>query len=272
MLDAIFQLYTDGGGLFLFDPILYVEDPNGFSACLKFLLYHADAIREAELYPDAVANLRRYTRRDPCIPLFTEEGTFFIHITDAAVTDGEKRVKQHEHFVEPIRVESGWLCLADVMLCFDWKAGWSQYDNFRFAVPKGDYRVHIASLQVPEDTERVIGTYGSEDHPAIHIQLEVCDDVSLPAPTDTTPFPILSFPNEPAPDSRGYRPGIICRAEVSRVESDKVSLRLWLTQNTWSGFARMPLPAHKELKPGDFVRVRLLEDRRNFWRVELAEG
>lgn len=263
MLDTTLKLYAEDGFL-LFDPTWKIEDWDWFSACLSVVLDPEGKTNQTEddwpeFYARAVVELRHFIGSRAFIPILITpifSGTYFVHLTVGTYTPS---TQQREHCVAPLHVEGGELCLSDAMLLWDLEDGDTIEDNLKFALSKGYYSVHISSLHVPENVDRYIGEHGSEEHPAIQIVFEPCETQSLPVSEASAPFPQLSF-------SSGIQPGMICDATVRRIEGEKVSLRMGI------GYARMSLPAHKALKPGDFVHVRLLEDRRNFWRVELVEG
>ena len=64
------------------------------------------------------------------------------------------------------------------------------------------------------------------------------------------------------------RPGWNSYAQVTGVEGGRAALELMLTETVYSGHARMDVPEGEELRAGDYVLVRLVEDEGDYWRAE----
>lgn len=199
MLDCTFNLYTDDG-IILFDPAWKPEDPEMFDACLSFVLDPEGKTNQteknwAESWSRAVSDQRRFIGLPHFVPIIIEAGTYWIRITTESSLIVEHKAYALQHFVEPLRIQSGTISLADAMLCFDWE-GTETYDNQTFSLASGDYLTHIYALRAPANAAEMIGEFGTEPSPAILIELEPCPASAFNIPSPGTPFPRLSFPRD----------------------------------------------------------------------------
>jgi hypothetical protein len=216
-----------------------------------------------EVWAEAVSALRRSGETGEFVLLLCGDGRFTLRLQDRPLSPEETR-RQVAVFEEPLAAPGGMVRAVEAMAFFDGRSDPWQAPLAEVAIPAGEYLVRIHQLSPPPSAPTVLGTHGSPRHPAIILELQprAASPAELPA---ATPFPRLRFGSG---DERF--PGALCDATVTRIEDGRAALRLQLTRDVSSGYGRMPLPPGVEVHPGQRLRVRLVEDRRNYWLVEWA--
>ncbi|HEX8558008.1 MAG TPA: hypothetical protein VF668_07910 [Pyrinomonadaceae bacterium] len=269
MEDFTFTLFTDTGGIILLDPENADDLGDDFVEQLDVALNPDDAAGQtaerdgdwARAWSEAVEGLRRLSAGGEFTLVLSGEGTFHVRLQTRDLDD-EERGRVVESFEERVRVRSGRLAFTDGSEFFGEEL---PGEGAVFAeAPAGLYAVRIHHLERRPSHTPTVGVYGSEEHPSLIIRLTPAEPDAA-APPAAEPFPRLR------PSREGYeepRPGWRCYAQVTGVEGDSASLELMLTETVYSGHARMSVPEGEELKAGDYVLVRLVEDAGDYWRTE----
>jgi hypothetical protein len=269
MDEVSFTLFTDTGGILLLDPAHAEALGDDFVEQLDSALNPADAAgRAAErdgdgarIWSEAVEGLRRLSAGGEFTLILSGEGTFHVRL-QARELGEEERGRVVESYEERLRVRSGQLALTDGGEFFGEELPGE--GAVLFEVPEGWYSVRIHHLDRHASLTPTVGVYGSEEHPALVLQLVGSRPEQAHAPADEI-FPRLR------PSREGYeepRPGWDCYAQVTSVEGGTAALELMLTETVYSGHARMSVPEGEELEAGDYVLVRLVEDAGPYWTAE----
>lgn len=263
-----FNLFTDTGGLLLLDPLAADDLGEEFVECLNVVLDPVGATDAAEsdgdwpgVWREATAGLRRLGAGGEFTLVLAGEGTFHVRVQAEELGD-EERALVVESFEERVRVRSGRLSLTDGGEFFDDELPGEGARTLD--VPEGFYSVLIYHLGRHPSLTPTVGVYGSGEHPALILRLAPAESSDSPSRVGED-FPRLKTSH------RGYeepRPGWGCYAQVTGVEGGLAELELMLTETVYSGRARMAVPEGEELKAGDYVLVRLLEDVGGYWRAE----
>ncbi|HZI17833.1 MAG TPA: hypothetical protein VEY09_04485 [Pyrinomonadaceae bacterium] len=272
-----FTLFTDTGGILLLDPAGAAGLGEEFVRSLDVALDPEGGTEQAVefdgnwpvVWAEAVSSLRRLGAGGEFALVLSGEGTFHVRVQSEELTEAE-RARLAESFEERLRVRSGRLALTDGREIFGEELP-GEGTQF-LEVPAGLYAVHIHHLDRPQSLTPTVGVYGSEEHPSLVLRLVPIDEAEIDeaeAAGEAEPrgreLPRLRTSRQ------GYeepRPGWGCYAQVTGVEGGQASLELMLTETVYSGQARMSLPEGEELRAGDYVLVRLIEDAGSYWRVE----
>ncbi|HEX8293435.1 MAG TPA: hypothetical protein VF570_16865, partial [Pyrinomonadaceae bacterium] len=215
----------------------------------------------ARAWSEAVAGLRRMSAGGEFIFVLSGEGTFHVRLQTRDLDD-EERERLVESFEERVLVRSGQLAFTDGGEFFD-EALPGEGAVF-LDVAEGWHTARIHHLERHPSLTPTVGVYGSEEHPALILRLTPAE----PGGASTRggeAFPRLR------PSREGYenpRPGWNCYAQVTGVEGGSASLELMLTETVYSGHGRMGVPEGEELRAGDYVLVRLVEDAGDHWTAE----
>ncbi|HEX8190119.1 MAG TPA: hypothetical protein VF586_17310 [Pyrinomonadaceae bacterium] len=269
MDDFTFTLFTDTGGILLFDPENADALGDDFVEQLDAALDPEGAAGQtaerdgdwARAWSEAVEGLRRLSAGGEFTLVLAGEGTFHVRLQTRDL-GGDERGRVVESFEERLRVRSGRLVLTDGSEFFGEELPGE--GAVTVEVPAGSYAVRIHHLERHPSHAPTVGVYGSEEHPTLILQL-VPSASEAAAPPVAGAFPRLRTSRE------GYeepRPGWYCYAQVTGVEEGLASLELMLTETVYSGHARMSVPEGEELKAGDYVLVRLVEDAGAYWTTE----
>ncbi len=268
MDSATFTLFSDTGGIIFIDPehaaALGGEFVEQLDAALNPGAAEEAAGRDGDWereWSEAVARLRRLGAGGAFTLVLSGEGTFHVRLQAEDLSD-EERGRVVESFEERVRVRSGQLALTDGGEFFG--EGLPGEGAVLLEAPEGWYTVRIHHLERHASLTPTVGVYGSEAHPALVLQLVGARPDQAPAVGNEV-FPRLR------PSREGYeepRPGWDCYAQVTSVEGGTAALELMLTETVYSGHARMSVPEGEELKAGDYVLVRLVEDAGPYWTAE----
>lgn len=269
MESITFTLFSDTGGILLFDPEGAGALGDEFAAHLDAALNPVAAAEEAagrdgdwaREWSEAVAGLRCLSAGGEFALVLSGEGTFHIRLQGADL-GAEERGRVVESFEERVRVRSGRLAFTDGGEFLGEELPGEGAPVVE--VPEGFYAVGIHHLERHPSLTPTVGVFGSEEFPALVIRLDPAVPDGPPA-GESEPFPRLRTSRE------GYeepRPGWDCYAQVTGVEGMSATLELMLTETVYSGSARMEVPEGEELKVGDYVLVRLVEDAGDYWRAE----
>ena len=264
-----FTLFTDTGGILLLDPENAADLGDDFVEQLDTALNPAAAGEEAaehdgdwaRTWSETVAVLRRLSAGGEFALLLSGEGTFHVRLQTADLGEEERR-RVVDSFDERLRVRSGRLVLTDGSEFFE--EGLPGEGAVLLDVPEGFYTVRIQHLERHPSLTPTVGVHGSAEHPSLILQLAPAEPDAAP-PSEAEEFPRLRTSRE------GYeepRPGWDCYAQVTEVEGGFAMLELMLTETVYAGHARMDVPEGEELKAGDYVLVRLVEDAGDHWRAE----
>jgi hypothetical protein len=270
MESVTLTLFSDTGGLLLLDPESAADlgedflehfeialDPEGASDMAAERDGDWPAVRAR-----AVEALRRQSARGEFALLLTGEGTFHARVQTDELT-GEERADLVESFEERLRVRSGRLALTDGVEFFGEEVPGE--GAWVVEVPDGDYKVEIHHLGRHPSLTPTVGVHGSEEHPALVLRL-VAAEFEESGGRGADEFPRLRVSRE------GYdepREGWDCYGQVTGVEGGSATVELMLTETTYSAdYARMDVPEGEELKAGDYVLVRLIENAGDYWRAE----
>lgn len=123
-------------------------------------------------------------------------------------------------------------------------------------VPGGSCMLRLHSLAPHVDDARVVGEFGTGEHPALVLEVEAAG-VSSQQSGHIHRLPFLA-------EERRPRPGWLCRAQVSRLNEEGASFKL-----EGGGYGRAQLSGDQEARPGEWVTVRILRWDDGVWRVEL---
>jgi hypothetical protein len=264
-----FTLFTDTGGILLLDPEGVADLGDDFVELLDVVLDPEGVAEQTaagdgdwgRVWSEAVEGLRRLSDGGEFALVLSGEGTFYVRL-QAEDLDEEERGRVVESFEERVRVRSGQLAVTDGMEFFGEEL---PGEGAVFVeVPEGLYSVWLYHLERPASHVPTVGVYGSEDYPSLILRLEPARPDAAPPP-ESGPFPRLRSSRE------GYeepRPGWNCYAQVTEVEGGRAALELMLTETVYSGRARMEVPEGEEVRAGDYVLVRLVEDAGDHWRAE----
>ncbi|HYP53023.1 MAG TPA: hypothetical protein VEQ42_05755 [Pyrinomonadaceae bacterium] len=269
MRSDTFTLFTDTGGIILLDPAHADALADEFAEQLNAVLDPEGAAEQASAqnvdWPraraEAASALRRMSAGGEFTLVLSGEGTFHVRVQSEDL-GAEERGRVVESFEERLRVTSGRLAFTDGMEFFD-----DELDAESAVVggiPEGWYAVHIHHLRRHPSLTPTVGVHGSEEHPALVVQLGPAQ-ASEAAARDGEAFPRLKT------SQQGYdepRPGWDCYAQVTGVEGGAATLELMLTETVYAGHARMSVPEGEELEAGDYVLVRLVEDAGDHWTAE----
>ena len=268
MDELSFTLFTDTGGILLLDPAHADALGDDFVELLDSALNPGDAGQAAEgdgdwarIWSEAVEGLRRLSAGGEFTLVLSGEGTFHVRLQTRDL-GGEERGRVVESYEERLRVRGGQLVLTDGGEFFGEELPGE--GAALVEVPGGWYTVRIHHLERHASLTATVGVYGSEEHPALVLQLVGARPDQAPARGGEV-FPRLR------PSREGYegpRPGWDCYAQVAGVEGGTAALELMLTETVYSGHARMSVPEGEELKAGDYVLVRLVEDAGPYWTAE----
>lgn len=251
-------VFDPGGGFEVTDEWLHsmnhVTDPDG-RTCVT-----SDYPQGA--WPDVwgkhVARIHELSQMGEFAFLLCDEVEYACRACDGI--DAHESVRIRATFEEWVHAPSGKLVIADAMAAF---SGLDMSDEplAELKVSSGWNKVTVYHIQEPDMVAPIIGFEGTTIYPAISFVVTP----SATPPDFRTPR-IVSRINAP----RLPEPGILCEATVSASDDETVKLRLRQSHSTHSAHARMTAPTSVRLHPGDEVRVRLLENKGAYWRVELA--
>lgn len=264
-----FTLFSDTGGILLLDPEDAATLGDDFVEHLDAALNPVGAAEEtAELdgdwprvWSEAVEGLRRLSAHGGFTLILSGEGTFHVRLQTEDLGEKERGLVI-ESFEERVSVRSGHLAFTDGGEFFGEELPGER--AVFVEVPEGSYAVRIHHLERHPSLTPTVGVYGSEEHPSLVLQLVASGQGTAAAP-EGREFPRLKTSYE------GYeepRAGWDCYARVTGVEGGWASLELMLTETVYSGNARMSVPEGEELKAGDYVLIRLVEDAGGYWRAE----
>jgi hypothetical protein len=264
-----FTLFTDTGGILLLDPLNASVLGEEFVRSLDVALDPEGSTEQAVeldgewpgIWAGAVSDLRRLSADGQFTLILAGEGTFYVRVQTEDLTAAERALVV-DSFRERVRVRSGRLAFTDGREIFGEEL---PGEGAQFVqMPAGLYDLHIYHLDRDQSLMPTVGVYGSVEHPALVMRLvpATAEEVSDSSPRD---FPRLR-------SSRlGYdepRPGWGCYAQVTAVSGGQAELELMLTETVYSGHARMSVPEGEELKAGDYVLVRLIENAGAYWQAE----
>jgi hypothetical protein len=263
-----FQAFTDAGCMVIFDPgsgfqvteewlhsMNHVTDPDG-RTCVT-----ADYPQGTwpAVWMQHVTRLRELGRKGEFTFLLCDEIEYACRVSDGISEEEALRLKRS--FEEWAYTPTGWLVIGDAMAAF---SGASMNDDpfVKIKVAPGWNKVTVHHLEEPDALPHTLGFEGSKEHPAI--VFIVSFNSSEPPDIDVSrPASRINAPQKPAP-------GLFCEATVSAVDVEIVKFRLRESNSVHSGYGRMSKPESIRFHPGDEVRVRLVEDKKAFWIVELA--
>ena len=269
MDDVSFTLFTDTGGILLLDPAHAEALGDDFVEQLNAALNPDAAAGQAaegdgdwgRIWSEAVEGLRRLSAGGEFTLILSGEGTFHVRLQTRELGE-EERGRVVESYEERLRVRSGRLALTDGGEFFGEELPGE--GAVLLEAPEGWYTVRIHHLERHASLTPTVGVYGNEEHPALVLQLVGARPDKAPARVDEV-FPRLR------PSREGYeeqRAGWDCYAQVTSVEGGTAALELMLTETVYSGHARMSVPEGEELKAGDYVLVRLVENTGPYWTAE----
>ena len=269
MDDFNFSIFSDTGGILLLDPENADALGDDFVERLDAALNPGDdAERTAGLngdwaraWSEAVEGLRRMSADGEFTLILSGEGTFHVRLQTRELGEDE-RERIVESFEERVRVRSGRLAFTDGGEFFG--ESLPGPGAVLLDVPEDLYTAQIHYFERHPSLTPTVGVFGSEEYPALILRLAPAEPGEASARVDEA-FPRLR------PSREGYenpRPGWNCYAQVTGVEDGSASLELMLTETVYSGHGRMSLPEGEELKAGDYVLVRLVEDKGDFWTAE----
>lgn len=264
-----FTLFSDTGGIIVLDPENAGALGDDFVEQLDAALNPGPAAEEASgrdgnwarAWSEAVARLRRLSAGGQFMLILSGEGTFHVRLQTGDLGD-EERGRVVESFEEGVRTRSGYLVFTDGAEFFGEELPGEGVASV--AVTRGFYSVRIHHLERHPSLKPTVGVYGSEEHPALILRL-VPAGPDAAAAREAEEFPRLRASRE------GYeepRPGWDCYAQVTSVEGGSATLELMLTETVYSGQARMNVPEGEQLKAGDYVLVRLVEESGGYWTAE----
>jgi hypothetical protein len=265
---ASFTLFTDTGGILLLDPLNASALGEEFVRSLDVALDPEGSTEQAvgldgdwpAVWARAVSDLRRLSADGEFTLVLSGEGTFHVRVQTEDLTAAERALLV-ESFRERVRVRGGRLVFTDGREIFGEEL---PGEGAQFvAVPAGLYDLHLHHLDRHESLTPTIGVHGSVEYPALVVRL-------VPTASEEAEPPRRDFPRLRS-SQQGYeepKPGWGCYAQVTGVSSGQAELELMLTETVYSGHARMSVPEGEDLKVGDYVLVKLIENAGNYWRVE----
>ncbi|MEP1080090.1 hypothetical protein NDI52_32510 [Leptolyngbya sp. PL-A3] len=272
-MDIAFSQFSDSGCFLLFDLEGSFEPNEEWTYILNHLLdpdgkTHLRSYYEEGMWPEiwaeAVSELRRTCANAEFALLLCGEGTFSVRIKDAPLTEQEQ-AGVVQTFEEALHLPSGLLAFTEGMIFFE------SYDDLREVVfiketlSSGWYALRIHKMAQQPSVSSTVGFYGNREWPAIILELVPTDREQVRIPDESEPFPRLMFQDR---ESSLFQPGVYCYATVTQIEGDIVAMRLQETESISCGSGRMLIPAEGTVEVGDVIRVRLFEDKQNFWVVE----
>ena len=269
MDDFIFSLFSDTGGIILLDPENADALGDDFVERLDAALNPGDDAGQtagqdgdwARAWSEAVGGLRRMSAGGEFTLILSGEGTFHARLQTSELGDDE-RERLVETFEERLHVRSGRLAFTDGGEFFG--EALPGAGAVSLGVAEGYYSAQIHYLERHPSLTPTVGVFGSEEHPALILRLTPAEPSGACARGGEA-FPRLR-------PSRGRyenpRPGWNCYAQVTGVGGGWASLELMLTETVYSGHGRMSVPEGEELKAGDYVLVRLVEDTGAYWTAE----
>lgn len=270
MESVTLTLFSDTGGLLILDPASAADLGEDFPEHFETVLDPEGASEEASerdgdwpaVWAEAVAGLRRLSAGGEFALLLTGEGTFHVRLQTARLDEGE-RAAVVESFAERVRVRTGQLAFTDGVEFFGEEV--PDEGAWVVEVPDGDYSLEIHHLDRHPSLTPTVGVYGSEEHPALVLRLVPAESGEA-GDRGGGPFPRLRTSRE------GYdepRAGWDCYGQVTGVEAQSATVELMLTETIYSAdYARMDVPEGEELRAGDYVLVRLIENAGDYWRAE----
>ena len=273
MEGSTLTLFTDTGGIVLLDPENAAALGDDFVERLDAALNPVGAAEETaerdgdweRVWSEAVAGLRSLSAGGEFTLVLSGEGTFHVRLQASDLCE-EERGRLSESFEERVSVRSGRLAFTDGGEFFGEEL---PGEGVVFVdVPEGSYTVRIHHLKRHPSLTPTVGVYGSEEYPSLVLHPVASGPGTATAP-EGREFPRLKTSYD------GYeepRAGWDCYAQVTGVEGGSASLELMLTETVYSGHARMSIPEGEELKAGDYVLVRLMEDEGGYWRAEWQDG
>ncbi|MBD2097097.1 hypothetical protein H6F90_18520 [Trichocoleus sp. FACHB-591] len=187
-----------------------------------------------------------------------------MRIKDAPLNEQEQ-AGLVQTFEESLHLPSGLLAFTEGMTFFE------SYNDLREAVfiketlPSGWYTLRIHQMAQHPSVSSTVGFYGNREWPAIILELFPTDREQVRIPDESEPFPRLMFQDR---EASLFQLGVYCYATVTQIEEDLVTMRLQETESISCGSGQMLIPDKGTIEVGDIIRVRLLEDRQNFWVVE----
>lgn len=269
-MEHTFTAEATAGAFLLFDPEGGCRPDSAWVETLNLVLDPDGETGLADDYPncpwpevwrEGVTTLRRTGGIGEFVLILCGDGRFTLRLQNRPLSSEEAR-RQVAVFHELLWVRSGKVCIVNAMAFFDGRRDPLDGPVVEATVPEGDYLVGIHQLSPPPSAAAVVGTYGSPTRPAIILELKSPSEGAMEQPLEKQ-FARLHFQ-----EGDGRFPGALCDATITRVEDGRAAMRLQLTRDVSSGYGRMPLPAGVEVRPGQRIRVRLVEDRRNYWLVD----
>lgn len=262
-----FQAFSDAGCMLFFDPesgfevtpewlhsMNHVADPDG-RTCVA--VEHPKE-KWPGVWSQHFDRVQELGRNGEFALLLCDEVEYACKAGDSIAAGELERARAS--FEEWVHAPSGRLLIADAMAAF---SGLDMKDEpfAEIEVTPGWNKVNIYHLNEPGSFERVIGFEGTTDHPAIIFVLTASRQP--PEFSASRMVSRLVLPRRPTA-------GFLCDATVATADQQKVKLQLRQNHTTHSGHARLAASESVHLNPGDEIRVRLLENKGAYWKVELA--
>lgn len=272
-MDIVFSQFSDSGCFLLFDLESGFETDEEWTYILNHVLdpdgeTHLTSYYEEGMWPkiwtEAVAELRRTCTNAEFALLRCGEGTFSVRIKDTPLNKQEQ-AGLVQTFEESLHLPSGLLAVAEGMSFFESHDDFQEVVSVKATLPGGWYTLRIHQMAQHPSVPSTVGIYGSEEWPAIILELVPTKREQVRIPGESEPFPRLTLQDREAPL---FQPGVHCYATVTRIEGDQVVMQLQQTESISCGSGRMLIPVKGTIEVGNVIRVRLLEDKRRFWIVE----
>ena len=255
-MDSCIEVISNSGTLLIIDPsqraamseeVRYwlgaFTDPDGKTQIVgDFEQPWAQVWRRASAEIDAFAAFGRF------IVIKGEPGRYFMRISfETAVDPGKERIR--ESAVAQVSVQTGRLEISDgtdVSSVLD--------------LPIGDYSATVSTLSTEFEESQTVGVFGNVHHPSILVSLkpvvEHSPNISL------VRWKADGFPLVPSA-------GLLCRAQVKKVEDGVAILRLQTSERTWSGYGRLRVTAGVTFTAGTKLLIQLHEYTGSWWWCEL---
>ncbi len=261
-----FQAFTDAGCMVIFDPTSGLQPTDEWLHCLNHVTDPEGKTNLTCDYPtwdwskiwqSQVARMRELSSNGEFTLVLCDEVEHACRVSEEILETEAPRVQTR--FEEWVYAPSGRLVIVDAMTAFSGEP----MDEGPFAempVTPGWNKVTILGLAEPTNFDHIEGFEGSEEYPAIVFSVQSDSGVNRSAP--------LFFPRTKTNYVR-VADGL-CKATVMNIEGNRAKLRLHASRSTDSGFGRLIITDSKKIETGECLLVRLREDKKSFWLVELA--
>jgi hypothetical protein len=255
-MDASVEVASDSGALLIIDSSQLADmsenvrywfgvftDPDGTTQIV------ADFDEPwSQVWRRAGAEMASFASSGRFIVIKSAPGRYFIRIAFEAVIE-TPIPRVYESALAHVTVRTGRLAVSD-----------GTNKPTVVSVPAGEYQAAVHTLSVDRKQPQIVGIYGGAENPAILIALR-------PAPengpnTSLVRCSTAAFPSEPAA-------GLLCRAQVKRVEEGIAILGLQIADRTWSGYGRLRVTPGASPIAGATLLVRLTEHTGSWWWCEL---